>query len=61
MKVERRPIGLVRPNESNPRHNDEAVDAVDASIKDFGFRQQIVMDAGGVRVIRQQICSSVRL
>jgi len=35
----------------NPRINDDAVDAVDAvaaSIREFGFRQPIVVDAEGV-------------
>ena len=43
MHVEMRPIESIRPYEGNPRHNDEAVDAVAASIKAFGFRQPIVV------------------
>ena len=38
----------VKPYEKNPRNNDDAVDAVAASIKEFGFRQPIVVDAEGV-------------
>jgi len=38
------PIGEVRPYPGNPRANDLAVDAVAASIKEFGFRQPIVVD-----------------
>ncbi len=34
MEVEMRPIGSIRPYENNPRLNDEAVDAVAASIPD---------------------------
>ena len=34
--------------ENNPRHNDGAVDAVAASIKEFGFKVPIVIDADNV-------------
>lgn len=34
--------------ENNPRNNDNAVDAVAASIKEFGFKVPIVIDADGV-------------
>lgn len=50
MKVELWNIARVKPYEKNPRHNDEAVDAVAASIKEFGFRQPIVVDTDGVIV-----------
>jgi DNA modification methylase len=39
-----RPIASIRPYESNPRHNDAAVDAVAASIQEFGWRVPIVVD-----------------
>lgn len=39
------PIGDVKPYERNPRHNDGAVDAVKASIEEFGFRGCILVDA----------------
>lgn len=48
MKVVQRPIAEVQPYEKNPRLNDDAVDAVAASIREFGFRQPIVVDADGV-------------
>ena len=51
MKVEMRTISSIRPYESNPRINDDAVDAVAASIKEFGFRQPIVVDGDGVIVV----------
>jgi DNA modification methylase len=51
MHVELRPIGTVRPYENNPRLNDAAVDAVAASIKEFGFRQPLVVDEDGVIVV----------
>jgi DNA modification methylase len=49
--VEMRPIGSVRPYENNPRLNDAAVDAVAASIREFGFRQPIVVDDNGVIIV----------
>jgi ParB-like nuclease domain len=48
MKVELWSISRVKPYEKNPRINDDAVDAVAASIREFGFRQPIVVDADGV-------------
>ena len=42
------PIDDIRPYERNPRINDQAVDAVAASLQEFGFRQPIVVDADGV-------------
>ena len=46
--VELRSIDEIRPYERNPRINDQAVDAVAASLSEFGFRQPIVVDEGGV-------------
>ena len=51
MKIEQRPISDVRPYEKNPRKNLEAVDAVAASLREFGFRQPIVVDREGVIVV----------
>lgn len=48
MKVELWPIAKVKPYENNPRINDGAVDAVATSIREFGFRQPIVVDTDGV-------------
>ncbi len=48
MKVTLRPITEIKPYERNPRLNDDAVDAVAASIKEFGFRQPIVVDTDDV-------------
>ncbi|NIA07169.1 MAG: ParB N-terminal domain-containing protein [Actinobacteria bacterium] len=48
MKVEMRDIATVKPYDKNPRINDAAVDAVAASLKEFGFRQPIVIDADNV-------------
>jgi DNA modification methylase len=51
MLVEMWPIHDIRPYEGNPRVNDPAVDAVAASIREFGFRQPIVVDEQGVIVV----------
>jgi DNA modification methylase len=51
MQVELRPITSIRPYENNPRVNDQAIDAVAASIQEFGFRQPIVVDADGVIIV----------
>ncbi len=48
MQVIQRDISTIKPYENNPRLNDDAVDAVAASIKEFGFRQPIVTDKDDV-------------
>lgn len=48
MQVESRSIKEIKPYEHNPRNNDGAVDAVAASIKEFGWQQPIVVDKDGV-------------
>lgn len=50
MKIQEWDIERVRPYENNPRLNDGAVDAVAESIRQFGFRQPIVVDGDGVIV-----------
>jgi len=47
MKIELRPLAEIKPYEKNPRLNDSAVDAVAESIRQFGFRQPIVVDGDG--------------
>lgn len=47
MKVKDVPICDIRPYENNPRDNDDAVDLVANSIREFGFKQPIVVDADG--------------
>jgi DNA modification methylase len=51
MQIELRPIDQIKPYPGNPRQNDEAVDAVAASLKEFGFRQPIVVDGDGVIIV----------
>ena len=48
MEVESWEIGRLKPYENNPRVNDAAVSAVAESIRQFGFRQPIVVDEPGV-------------
>ncbi len=50
MLIELRPLTSIRAYDKNPRINDDAVDAVAASIREYGFRQPIVVDTDGVIV-----------
>lgn len=50
MQVIERKIEDIRPYENNPRDNSKAIDAVAASIKEFGFKVPIVIDKNGVIV-----------
>jgi DNA modification methylase len=51
MNIQMRPLADIKPYEKNPRHNDDAVDGVAASILAFGFRQPIVVDEDGVIIV----------
>ena len=51
MNVQEISISKIRPYERNPRRNDAAVDAVAASIREFGFQQPIVCDMDGVIIV----------
>ena len=51
MRIEMWPVDRVQPYDKNPRINDDAVDAVAASIREFGFRQPIVVDSEGVIIV----------
>ena len=44
-------LDSIRPYPGNPRHNDPAVDAVARSLREFGFRQPIVVDGEDVIVV----------
>ncbi len=50
MQIIYKHIDELIPYENNPRHNDQAVDAVAASIKEFGFRNPIIIDKNNVIV-----------
>lgn len=52
MQIEQRPLTDIKPYKKNPRKNSSGVDAVAESIRLFGFRQPIVVDADGVIVAR---------
>lgn len=51
MKVLDKPIGSIRRYPGNPRKNAQAVQTVADLIREFGWRQPIVVDAAGVIVI----------
>ena len=51
MKIELRNINEITPYENNPRINDQAVDTVAKSVREFGFRQPIVVDENGVIIV----------
>jgi DNA modification methylase len=51
MHVELRNVADIKLYPHNPRRNDHAVAAVAASIREFGFRQPIVLDTDGVIVV----------
>lgn len=51
MKITLRRTSEIKPYEKNPRRNDDAVAAVAASLKEFGFRQPIVVDGNDVIVV----------
>jgi DNA modification methylase len=51
MLVELRPLDSITPYDKNPRRNDAAVDAVVRSLRDFGWRQPLVIDKDGVIIV----------
>ena len=50
MEIINKIISDLKPYENNPRNNDEAVDVVAASIKEFGFKVPIIIDNDNVIV-----------
>ena len=50
LQIEMRSLAEIRPYPGNPRMNDGAVDAVAASIREYGWRAPIVVDGDGVIV-----------
>ena len=50
MQVIDTPISEIKPYKDNPRHNDNAVAAVAASIREFGFKVPCVVDKHGTLV-----------
>lgn len=51
MEVENWPIDRVKPYPGNPRINKAAIEPVAKSIKEFGWRQPIVVDLNGVVIV----------
>ena len=51
MQVDIRLIESIIPYDKNPRINEPGVDAVAASIREFGFRQPIVVDEQGIIIV----------
>lgn len=56
MQIIYKSIEEIKPYENNPRINDEAVEYVANSIKEFGFRNPIILDKNNVI-----ICGHTRL
>lgn len=48
MKVESRKLTEIKPYPNNPRINDNSVELVANSIKEFGFKNPIIVDKDGV-------------
>ena len=48
MQIVEKDVGELQEYENNPRNNDNAVDAVAHSIKDFGFRVPVVIDKNNI-------------
>jgi DNA modification methylase len=51
VQITQRELATITPYARNPRQNDNAVEGVARSIKEFGFQQPIVVDSAGVIVI----------
>lgn len=50
IRIEMRSVSELTPYAKNPRNNEPAVDAVAASIREFGFKVPIILDKDGVIV-----------
>lgn len=51
MEVKSMSIDDIKPYENNPRDNDDAVDSVANSIREFGWQQPIVVDKDNVIIV----------
>ena len=51
MNIVEKRLDEIRPYENNPRRNDEAVQYVAESIRQFGWKQPIVIDRDGVIIV----------
>jgi len=50
MEIINKKLDELKPYENNPRFNDDAVEYVAKSIKEFGFKVPIIIDKNGVIV-----------
>lgn len=50
MTIIEKKLSEIKEYENNPRHNENAVDAVAASIREFGFKVPIIIDRDGIIV-----------
>lgn len=48
MEITEKRLNDLKPYENNPRKNDEAVDALVESIKEFGFRVPLIISKDGI-------------
>ena len=48
LKIEYFPINNIKPYKNNPRNNDQAVEKVLNSIKEFGFKNPIIIDVNKI-------------
>ena len=44
MEILELPVKSIKPYKNNPRHNDKAVEFVANSLREFGWKQPIVID-----------------
>ena len=58
MKIVEKKLDEIKPYENNPRFNDDAVQYVANSIKQFGFKVPIIIDKNGVIVSKGKVKKS---
>jgi ParB-like chromosome segregation protein Spo0J len=51
MHIEQRALDTIFPYARNPRKNQQAIPKVKASLKEFGWRQPIVVDSDGIIIV----------
>lgn len=47
IKIEMRPLQALHPYENNPRYNEDAIESVAKSIREYGFKVPMVITADG--------------
>ena len=62
MNIQKWSVDKVLPYKRNPRKNDDAIEKVAASIKEFGFKQPIVVDKHSVIIVgHTRLLAALRL